>query len=295
VTGGTRLGALFLAARPRQYTKNLITFAVVIFSAHASNLESWLLGLGTFAAFCFASSAAYLFNDLRDTAADRLHPVKRHRPIADGRLPVGLARGATVALAALGLAIGVPLGRGVVVCVALFLLGQIAYSLGLKRVPLVDVALIAALFETRAVAGAQALHVPSSGWLLACTPLIAVVVALGKRRAELELVREGATPGRDVLRWYTRARLDVLVGLGSVAAVGSYTAYAVAGPSPWLLVTLPFVVVGVGRYLVMLYGRQGGEEPENMLLTDRVLLGAVLLWATTSAVVLVLAWPPGGN
>ncbi len=281
---GTR--ALVASFRPKQFTKNLLTFAGTIFAAEATTLAAWSHALLAFGAYCAASSAAYLLNDLHDLESDRLHPVKRFRPLASGRLRVSVARFAIPVLMAAALATAALLGRGSLAWLVVFLVVQAAYTLRLKRVPLVDVLLIAALFEIRAVAGAEAIGVRSSGWLIACTPLLASVLGLGKRRAELDLVRGGATPGRSVLRWYSRRRLDALLALCVGAALAAYAAYTVLGPTPWLATTLPFPFVGVARYLTLLYRRGAGEEPENMLLSDPLLLTSTATWAVLCAIVL---------
>jgi 4-hydroxybenzoate polyprenyltransferase len=281
--------ALAVSVRPKQFTKNMLTLAGVVFAAKATSLDAWLHALLAFGVYCSASSAAYLLNDVHDLASDRLHPVKRLRPFASGRLPLTAARWAIPALVAAALGGAALLGPRSLGWLGLFLVIQAAYTLRLKRVPLLDVALIASLFEIRAVAGAEAIGVPSSGWLLACTPLLASLLAFGKRRAELELVREGSTPGRSVLGWYSRRRLDFLLAVSGIAAVCAYTAYALLGPTPWLATTLPFVLVGVARYFTLLYRHGAGEEPENMVLTDPVLLTSTALWAILCAVVLTAA------
>jgi 4-hydroxybenzoate polyprenyltransferase len=287
--GVVRLCALAVAVRPKQFTKNLLTLAGIVFAAKAGSLDAWLSALLAFGAYCAASSAAYLLNDIHDLASDRLHPVKRLRPLASGRLPLSAARWATPILVAAAVGSSALLGRRSLGLLVLFLIVQAAYTLRLKRVPLLDVASIAFLFEIRAVAGAEAVGVRSSGWLLACTPLLASLLAFGKRRAELELVRDGITPGRSVLGWYSRRRLDLLLVVSGVSAVVAYTAYALLGPTPWLATTLPLVLVGVARYFTLLYRHGAGEEPENMVLTDPVLLTSTALWAILCAVVLTAA------
>jgi decaprenyl-phosphate phosphoribosyltransferase len=281
--------ALAAAVRPKQFTKNLLTLAGIVFAAKVTSLDAWSHALLAFGVYCAASSAAYLLNDIHDLASDRLHPVKRLRPLASGRLPLAAARWAIPVFVAAALGGSAFLGHRSLGWLVLFLVVQAAYTLWLKRVPLLDVALIASLFEIRAVAGAEAIGVPSSGWLLACTPLLASLLAFGKRRAELELVRGGSTPGRTVLRWYSRRRVDLLLVVSGVSAVSAYTAYALAGPTPWLATTLPFVLVGVARYFTLLYRHGAGEEPENMVLTDSVLMTSTALWAILCAVVLATA------
>jgi 4-hydroxybenzoate polyprenyltransferase len=166
---------------------------------------------------------------------------------------------------------------------------QAAYSLGLKHVVLLDVAAIAGLFVLRAAAGAGAVHVHISPWLLVCTALLALFLALAKRRAELALVAAEATPGRPVLAGYSRVLLDRLVAALAVATVLVYVAYTVAGGSSgWMPVTIPFVVFGIGRYVWLVRGRGAGEEPEEVLLRDVPLLAAIVAWAATCAAILLV-------
>ena len=217
------------ALRPRQWTKNALLFAGIVFAAEIGDWEKWVQALVAFAAYCAASSAAYLLNDLRDVELDRRHPVKRFRPIARGELSERTA----VFLALLLVAVAISLASLLGVWSLLLLFGffslQAAYSLGLKHVVLLDVAAIAGLFVIRAAAGAVAVHVHISGWLLACTALLALFLALAKRRAEIALVAAEATPGRPVLAGYSQTFVDRLVGALAVAAVLVYTAYTLTG------------------------------------------------------------------
>ncbi len=287
VAAAKRLHPLVSLLRPRQYTKNLLALAGMVFAGKAADIEVWPSAALVFLVYCAASSAGYIYNDLRDRADDRLHPVKRHRSLASRRVSVATACAAAGVLVVCALGGAAVLGTTSFICAVGFLAIQAAYSWRLKRVPFLDIALIAALFELRAVAGAEAIDVPISGWLLACTPLLAGFLALGKRRAELRLVRDGIVPGRAVLRSYSVRLLDraVLVAAGATAA--AYVAYAAVGPTPRLIATVPLVLIGLGRYLVLLYRRGQGEEPESTLLSDPVLLGTVAIWALVCAALLV--------
>jgi 4-hydroxybenzoate polyprenyltransferase len=279
--------ALVTAARPRQYTKNLLTLAGIVFAGETRDPALWPRALLVLVVYCAASSAAYLYNDVRDIRGDQLHPVKRHRPIASGALPARIAWSAALALVVAALGGAAVLGWRSLELVCLFLLLQVLYSSGLKRVPLLDVALIAGLFEMRAIAGAEAVSVAISKWLLVCTALLAAFLALAKRRAELRLIGDGVA-GRGVLRWYSTAFLDRLLALTVVASAVAYLAYSIAGPTPWLVTTVPFVLLGLFRYVTLLYRGGHGEEPENTLLTDVVLLVTVTGWAVACAVILVV-------
>jgi len=280
--------AALVALRPRQWSKNLLLFAGIVFAAKLGDAVRWGEAAAIFVAYCAASSAAYLVNDLRDAADDRLHPVKRYRPIARGELPAERALVLAALLAAGALAIAAALGFTSLLFMLVFMALQLAYSLGLKRVVLVDVLVIAALFVVRAAAGAAAVDVPISGWLLLCTALLALFLGLAKRRGELVLVHADETPGRAALGGYSFGLVDRLLAVVATATVVSYGAYAFAAHSAWMLLTVPFVVVGLGRYLFLVHRHDLGEEPEHVLLSDRVILGAVAGWAVVSAAVLAL-------
>jgi decaprenyl-phosphate phosphoribosyltransferase len=282
-----RARALMVALRPRQWSKNLLLFAGLVFAGEFGDAGQWGRALAVFAAYCGASSAAYLVNDVCDADEDRAHPVKRHRPVASGELASPLALASAAGLTAGALAIGLSLGPASALLLVAFLALQGAYTLRLKRVAGIDVLAIAALFVIRAAAGAEAIHVRISPWLLVCTALLATLLALGKRRTELALVAAGRTPGRDVLAQYRPGGLDRAIAVALVASVVAYGAYAATWQSAWMLVTLPFVVAGLWRY-ARLVGRGLAEEPETLLVSDAVLLGTVALWVVACGVVVGL-------
>jgi 4-hydroxybenzoate polyprenyltransferase len=278
----TRPAALVAALRPRQWTKNLLLFAGIVFAAELGDGHRWLEALAAFVAYCAASSAAYLLNDVRDAASDRLHPAKRTRPVAAGRLSAGAALVAAGVLALSALALTAGLGAASLACMAAFLVLQGAYSLWLKSVGLVDVLTIAALFVLRAAAGAIAVDVRISPWLLVCTFLLALFLALAKRRAELRLGDVGARPA---LAGYSAVLLDRLLALVAVVTVVAYAAYTVtAHDSPLIVATVPLVAFGLVRYLRLLRTRGLGEEPEAVLVTDLPILVTVAVWAAACAV-----------
>lgn len=285
-----RTHAALVALRPRQWTKNALVFAGIVFAARIGVWEKWAEALVAFAAYCAASSAAYLLNDLKDVELDRRHPVKRFRPIARGELSERAAVRLALALVAVAVVLASLLGVWSLALLLGFFGLQAAYSLGLKHVVLVDVSAIAGLFVIRAAAGAVAVHVHISAWLLACTALLALFLALAKRRAEIALVAADATPGRPVLAGYSRTLVDRLVGTLAVAAVLTYAAYTlVGGNSRWLASTIPFVVFGIARYVWLVRGRGAGEEPEEVLLRDLPLLAAIVAWAAACATILLVA------
>jgi 4-hydroxybenzoate polyprenyltransferase len=282
----TRPAALVAALRPRQWTKNLLLFAGIVFAAELGDGHRWVEAVAAFVAYCAASSAAYLVNDVRDAASDRLHPVKRSRPIASGRLSPGVALGAGVALALLALALAAGLGAASLACMIGFLALQGAYSLWLKSVELLDVLAIAVLFVLRAAAGAIAVDVRSSPWLLLCTFLLALFLALAKRRAEL---RHGELETRPALAGYSAAVLDRLLGVVAAVTVVAYAAYTVSAYDSVLLVaTVPLVAFGLVRYLRLLRTRGLGEEPEAVLVSDLPILVTVAVWAAACAVAVAI-------
>ncbi len=281
--------AALVALRPRQWLKNLLLFAGIIFAAELGDRGRWLEAVAAFLAYCAASSAAYLVNDVRDAEADRLHPVKRKRPIASGELRPRTALVLAGALAVLATTVATILGSPSLLALLAFVGLQAAYTLRLKHVVLVDVLTIATLFVVRAAAGAIAVDVRISPWLLVCTGLLALFLALGKRRAELELVGANRTPGRPVLDGYSLGLVDRLLAAVVVATIIVYTLYTVtARDSSALVVTVPFVVFGLARYLLLLHRRDAGEEPENVLLGDIPILITVAAWAVACAVILAL-------
>ena len=285
----SRARAAFAALRPRQWTKNLLLFAGLLFAAKLGDVTRWLEAILAFWVYCAASSAAYLVNDVRDAPHDRAHPVKRLRPVASGELPARTALGIAAVLVVVAFGGAAVLGWGSVAFLAGFLTLQVAYTAGLKHVVLIDVLAIAALFVIRASAGAEAVDVRISPWLLICTGLLALFLALGKRRAELVLVGAEETPGRPVLEGYSLALVDQLVSVVAASTVIAYSLYTfTARDSKAMMVTVPFVVYGVFRYLLLLQRRELGEEPENVLLTDVPLLLTIAAWAVTCAIVLAV-------
>jgi 4-hydroxybenzoate polyprenyltransferase len=284
-----RTGArsLVTALRPLQWTKNLLLFAGVVFAAKLGDADRWVEALIAFASYCAASSGAYLVNDVRDQDVDRLHPAKRLRPIAAGEVLPGTALRTAAALMAGAGGLILLLGWRSLVLLAAFGALQVAYSLALKHVVLVDVIVISGLFVLRAAAGAAAVDVRISPWLLLCTGLLALFLALGKRRGELALVEEREGSGRRVLAGYSTALLDQLIAIVAASTIVSYALYTfTARDSTALMATIPFVVFGVFRYLLLLHRQERAEEPERLLVTDRPILVTVALWSATCAALL---------
>lgn len=281
------LMAALVALRPLQWTKNLLLFAGIVFAAELGDGGRWLEAWAAFLAYCAASSAAYIANDLLDAQADRLHPVKCLRPIPRGELPRETALALAAFLATLAVVIAAALGFGSLGLLALFLALQAGYSLRLKHVVLLDVMTIGALFVIRAAAGAVAVDVRISPWLLVCTALLALFLGLAKRRAELVLVDAEEAPGRPVLDGYSLELVDQLVSVVASSTVMAYSLYTfTARDSKAMMATIPFVLFGVFRYLLLVHRRDLGEEPERVLLSDAPILVSVAAWGATSALIL---------
>jgi 4-hydroxybenzoate polyprenyltransferase len=284
-----RVRAALVSLRPRQWTKNLLLFAGIIFAAQLGDLSRWIEALAAFLAYCAASSAAYLVNDVRDADEDRRHPIKRLRPVASGELAARDALLLAGALVAVAVALVAPLGLTALAFLAGFVALQLAYSLGVKHVVLVDVMAIGALFVIRAAAGADAVEVRISPWLLLCTALLALFLGLAKRRGELVLVGADEAPGRPVLDSYSLALVDQLVAVVAASAIIAYSLYTFTAHSQAMMITIPFVVFGVFRYLLLVHRQGAGEEPDAVLVTDVPILATVALWAATCAAILALS------
>ncbi|HEV2762027.1 MAG TPA: decaprenyl-phosphate phosphoribosyltransferase [Pyrinomonadaceae bacterium] len=288
------MGALWAAMRPRQWVKNFLVLAALVFGRRLFVAEALTDALLGFVAFCMVSSAGYLVNDLKDLEHDRRHPSKRARPLAEGRLGVGGAVVAAVVLALGGAACGLLVGRGFALALGAYAAVSLAYTLLLKRVVIVDVFAVAAGFVLRAAAGALAVGVELSGWLLVCTTLGALLVGFGKRRNELLLLKETAEGHRRVLEEYNLRFLDMMIGIAAASSVMSYALYTASEETAArfhtraMFLTLPFVLYGIFRYLFLVYCRGRGGDPVETALTDRATLANALLWAATVVVILYL-------
>jgi 4-hydroxybenzoate polyprenyltransferase len=281
--------AVLEALRPQQWSKNLLVFAGIVFAAKLGDGARWGEAIAAFAAYCALSSAAYLVNDVRDREHDRLHPVKRQRAVARGELSAGAAVTIAAGLGVGAVALAGWLGLASLGLALSFAGLQLAYSFGLKHLVLVDVFAIGGLFVIRAAAGAEAVDVRISPWLLLCTALLALFLGLAKRRGELVLVGARETPGRPVLEGYSLELVDQLVSVVAASTVIAYSLYTfTARDSKALMVTIPFVIFGVFRYLLLIHRDDLGEEPEHVLLTDLPILADVCLWIATAALILAL-------
>ena len=275
--------ALLDSLRPRQWVKNLFVFAGVIFSQQLLTPRIWP-ALAAFAIFCGLSGAIYLFNDVADRDKDRLHESKRLRPVASGALPLGAAVGFGVLLLAGCLAAAFRLSPAFGLVALAYGALLTAYSVWLKHLVILDVLTVAAGFVLRAVAGAVAVDVEISGWLLICTILIALFLALGKRRHEYRSLTGDAAAHRPILAEYSEGFLDQMISVVTASTVITYALYTMSPETVakfhtrLLPLTLPFVLYGIFRYLYLLYRRDLGGNPSDLLVTDRGLLLDALLW-----------------
>jgi 4-hydroxybenzoate polyprenyltransferase len=294
--------ALLVSLRPSQWTKNLLVFAGLIFSERHLLLQPAAVARASaaFVVFCVLSGVVYLLNDVRDRAADRLHPTKSRRPVASGDLPtpVALAAAAALGVGALTAAFaGLSIRFGLVAALSLGLLGL--SSILLKHVVILDVLTLSSGFVLRAIAGAVAVDVPSSHWLLLLTLLLALFLALSKRRAELVTLADGASGHRRILAEYSPYLLDQMISVVTASTLLAYAFYTIDPETvqkfgtDGLLWTVPFPLYGIFRYLYLVHQREGGGNPSELLLTDRPLLACVALWGAAVIAILYGPWTLG--
>ena len=286
---------LISALRPAQWVKNFVVFAGVIFARQYHDAEKLLLAAVAFVLFCFVSSSVYLVNDIIDRTRDQNHPTKRNRPIASGRVPVAVGLLTAVVLALVGLGVSAALFHPAFpAAIGGYVVLNLAYSLILKHVVILDVMTIAGGFVLRAVGGALAVEVPISSWLLLCTTLLALFLGFGKRRHELTVLGDKADEHRGILTEYSPYFLDQMIGVVTASMVVAYAFYTLSPEvqgklgTHKLFMTVPFVLYGVFRYLYLIHQRQVGGNPTRVLLTDRPLLITVLLWLT--CVLAIMSW-----
>jgi 4-hydroxybenzoate polyprenyltransferase len=286
---------LINALRPVQWIKNLMVFHGLLFGLRLFDSWAVLRALAAFVIFCALSGAVYLVNDILDRESDRQHPLKATRPIASGELSVHAATLSAIVIGAGGIAGSLALGRGFAIVAASYLGLQALYSSVLKHIVIVDVLTVAIGFVLRAVAGAVAVDVEPSHWLLVCTILLALFIVLNKRRHELTLLASNAASHRRILGEYSPYLLDQMIAVATASTLISYVFYTISPETqakfgtPWLELTIPFPLYGIFRYLYLVHRREGGGSPSDLLLADRPLLGCVALWAL--AVAVIIYWP----
>ncbi len=270
--------------RPRQWPKNVFVFAALVFDKQLLILHAFERTLAGVVLFCMISSAVYIFNDLADVEADRQHPEKKNRPIASGKLPVSVAWVAGILLVVISIAVGYILSPGFAAVIAGYFLINLAYSKWLKHVPIIDVLIIATGFVLRVGAGVELINVVRfSPWLYVVMTLLALYLGFGKRRAELALLEGGAGSHRKVLDGYTIHLLDQYIMIVSGTTIVAYSLYTFSAPNVenthTMMLTIPFVLYAIFRYLYIIEVKHAGGAPEEILLSDRPLQIALLLWA----------------
>jgi len=283
--------ALLKTMRPRQWTKNAFLFAALVFDGKLFHLHDFLRTLAGFGLFCLISSAVYIFNDLLDVDSDRQHPVKKNRPIASGKLPVSMAVAAGMVLVLFTLTAGYLLAWQFALTMLVYFAMMLAYSKWLKRILILDVLILAAGFVLRVHAGTTLIVVERfSPWLYVLMTLLALYLGFGKRRAELALLAQTASDHRQVFDGYTIPLLDQFITIVSgttIVAYSLYTFFRPAAPES-LMLTIPFVVYAIFRYLYLVQVKQIGGEPEEILITDRPLQISILLWGLAILIVFYL-------
>ena len=279
----TILRALIKSMRLRQWPKNLFILAAVIFDGQLFNRASLLVSIAGVLVFCLISSSVYLINDVKDIESDRQHPVKKNRPIASDKLPVQVAITAAVVLLVISFPAAYLLSPGFAIISGIYFLMNLAYSFHLKHVPLIDVLIIAAGFVMRVAAGVTLIAVQRfSPWMYVVTTLLALFIGFGKRRAELKQLSIDANNHRRVLDGYSIPFLDQLITIVSSSTILTYSLYTFSAPNlpenHSMMLTIPFVLYGIFRYLYLIQIKGEGGAPEELVLTDRPLQATILLF-----------------
>ena len=283
---------LIVAARPKQWIKNILLFLPLLFSKQIFDLSRFINTLLGFLIFCLVASAIYLLNDVKDRGEDRKHPIKCLRPVAAGLLPVSLAMASGIGLAVLGLGFSYFLKQNFFYIVGAYILLQILYTYILKNMVILDVFCVAAGFFIRVIAGGLVSEVSISHWLIICTILLSLFLALAKRRHEQVLLGENAVNHRKIIKEYSPYLLDQMIGVVTATTLISYILYTVSAETVskfhthGLLATVPFVLYGIFRYLYLVHQRQLGGSPEIILLTDKPLLVNTILWGITAFLII---------
>ncbi|MCK4857969.1 MAG: decaprenyl-phosphate phosphoribosyltransferase [candidate division Zixibacteria bacterium] len=278
------LKSVITLVRPSQWIKNIVLFGALIFSREFTNIDHTLTTLYAFLIFCLLSSVIYIVNDISDRESDRSHPEKRKRPIASGRLSVGAAATLAVVGGLIGILLSMMMPVDFVYFVVAFLVFNFLYSWMLKRVVIIDVMAIAISFVIRAVAGAAAIGVPFSPWLIVCTFLLALFIGFGKRRHEVVTLKGNAADHRITLGKYSTYLLDQLIGVVTASTVVAYAFYTVSPEVKTKLgverleLTIPFVIYGIFRYLYLIHQEEQGGFPSKLLVSDAPTLINIVLW-----------------
>jgi 4-hydroxybenzoate polyprenyltransferase len=288
------LRAILKTMRPRQWTKNAFLFAALVFDGKLFHLPDLLRTLAGFGFFCIISSAVYILNDLFDVEFDRRHPVKKNRPIASGKITRPIAVAAALILAASALAGACLLAWQLALTILVYFAMMLAYSQWLKHVPILDVLILAAGFVLRVHAGTTLIVVERfSPWLYVLMTLLALYLGFGKRRAELALLADDPANHRKVLEGYTLPLLDQFITIVSGTTIVAYSLYTFFRPEApgdhARMLTIPFVVYAIFRYLYLIQVKNIGGEPEDILLTDRPFQVSIFLWGLAVLAVFYLS------
>ena len=277
------LNALIKTMRPRQWTKNGFVFFGLIFDKQLFLLDPFLRTLEGFGLFCLISSAVYLFNDIFDVEADRSHPEKKFRPIASGKLPIPVAWTAAILLTVIAIPLAILLSPMFALILTSYLVINLLYSRWLKHVSILDVLIVSSGFVLRVAAGVALITVERfSPWLYMITVLFSLYIGLGKRRAEMNLLAQGASAHRKVFEGYTIPLLDQFITIVSGTTIVAYSLYTFSAPNlpddHTMMLTIPFVVYGIFRYLQLIQLGHAAGSPDEVALKDRPLQLTVVLW-----------------
>jgi 4-hydroxybenzoate polyprenyltransferase len=274
--------------RTQQWIKNGFVLAPIIFAEKMLDPRSLTLALSAFAVFCVISSGAYIFNDVFDRERDRSHPLKMNRPVASGEISVRRASVIGAVITLTGILAAFSIGTGFLWTVVLYLMLQVAYNGIFRKVVILDILIIALGFVLRALGGSVAIEVVISPWLILCTLLIALFLGFSKRRHEIVLLGDSAATHRMILNEYSVPFLDQLIGIVTASTIVSYAIYTLSPEvtarlgSRYMILTLPFVVYGIFRYLYLIHIHEKGGSPTKDLLADGPLLICILLWGALS-------------
>ena len=290
-----RTALLLLSMRPKQWTKNVLLFGGIVFSRHLFEADSFVRALLGFFVFCVLSGFVYVLNDVTDVEKDKKHPEKQDRPIASGALAPAFALPASAVLAALALLVAFYLSPGFGLVSLLYVVIQVLYSYVLKNLVMLDILTISAGFVIRALAGAIVVNVEFSSWLIACTIFLSLFLAIAKRRHELVTLGDNAIAHRFILQEYTPQLLDQMISIVTASTIMAYTLYTMSPETAkkfgtqYLYVTVPFVLYGLLRYLYLVYCREMGGSPAQILLEDTPLIIDILLWI--ACILILVYWP----
>jgi len=284
---------LIRTMRPKQWFKNVFIFAPLVFDEKLFEMRYLGRTVAGFILLCLTSGTVYIINDLADIDRDRNHPKKRHRPLASGELGIGVARMAAVVIPLVALPLGFLLDAGLGAILAGYLVVQIAYSFWLKNLVIIDVMIVASGFLLRVAAGVPLVEAERfSPWLYVCMTLLALLIGFGKRRHELVLLKDEAGGHRAALQQYNLSLLDHIISIVTASTLLAYALYTFSAPNlprnHTMMLTIPFVLYGIFRYLYLMHVRELGGAPEEIVLSDRALQVAILFWGLSVVVVMYI-------